>query len=277
MRRVASAVLLASCLVTAGCAGLVGSPDAASEALTPAPAPDEPPASVAPGLTDADVTDSDALTQAHVARLSNVSYTLWHTRTVRTGDGDVRLRQRTTFRTSASYREYVARRVVTGTSVPATDRRTRWVDGRAIQRTTVNDTTRREIVADGRGIGAPPLPPREALFFEPTYNSRLAALFDGANVTGVTPAREEVRQTYGAPVYRVSACGAADRSKFPVAPAERIGNVGFTAVVGPEGLVYDYGVQYTVVRNGTTLRVTESLRYGEVGTTTPEFNSRAER
>ncbi|MBV0925790.1 hypothetical protein KTS45_16420 [Halomicroarcula limicola] len=277
MRRVV-VVLLAGCLVTAGCTALVGPRDpAASETLTPAPVPEEPPARVAPGLTETGVTDSDALAQAHVVRLSNVSYTLWYTRTVRTGDGDVRLRQTTVFRTGANYREYVARRTVTGTSVPETELRTRWTDGRAIERTTVNETTRREVVADGRGIGAPPLPPREALFFEPTYNSRLASLFDGANVTDVSPAREEVRQTYGAPVYRVSADGATDRSQFPVAPAERVGDVGFTAVVGPEGLVYDYGVQYTVVRNGTTLRVTESLRYGEVGTTTPELDGRTER
>ncbi|MBX0296086.1 hypothetical protein [Haloarcula nitratireducens] len=271
MRRAAVVVLLAGCLVTAGCTGLVGSPDATTETLTPAPVPEEPPARVAPGLTEAGVSDSDALTRAHVARLANVSYTLRHTRTVRTGDGDVRLRQTTVFRTGANYREYVARRTVTGTNVPETELRTRWADGRAIQLTTVNGTTRREIVADGRGIGAPPLPPREALFFEPTYNSRLTGLFDGANVTDVSPAREEVRQTYGAPVYRLRADGATDRSQFPVAPAERIGDIGFTAVVGPEGLVYDYGVQYTVVRNGTTLRVTESLRYGELGTTTPEF------
>ncbi|MBX0322346.1 hypothetical protein EGH21_04790 [Halomicroarcula sp. F13] len=270
MHRGAAVAALALCLVTAGCTGLVGSGSpSAGETVTPAPVPAQPPAPVAPGLTEAGVTDTRALARAHVTTLGNVSYTLRHTRTVQTANGTVRLRQVTTGEFAANYRTYVATRTITGTEVPPTEIRTRWAEGRAVQWTTVNGTTRREIVADGRGIGAPPLPPRAALFFDPTYNGRVAALFAGANVTAVTRTSEEVMQTYRAPVSRVVADGAADRSQFPVVHAERVGDVRFTAVVGPSGVVYGYGTQYTVVRNGTTLHVTESLRYSDLGTTTP--------
>ncbi|WP_254272628.1 hypothetical protein [Haloarcula marina] len=268
-----AAVAVACCLLTAGCTGLIGPAQSTGGAtVTPAPVPPEPPARVAPGLTEAGVTDTNALARAHVRQLGNASYTLRHTRTVETADGTLRLREVTTGEFGPNYREFVAVRTLTGASVSERTIRTRWSEGRAIQETTVGNTTRRAIVADGRGIGAPPLPPREALFFEPTFNGRIAALFDGANVTGVTRTREEVMQTYRAPVYRVEADGATDRSKFPVVPAERVGDVGFTAVVGPSGVVYGYGTQYTVLRNGTTLHITESLRYSDVGSTDPDFS-----
>ncbi|WP_276273794.1 hypothetical protein [Haloarcula litorea] len=267
----AGLVALALCLVTAGCTGFVGGggPDRPEAGVTPAPVPTEPPRQVAPGLSAAGVTDVNALARAHVGRLSNASYTLRHSRTVRTADGTVRLRQVTTGAFAANYRTYVARRTVTGTGVTDRTVRTRWVEDRAVQWTTVNGTTRRQVVADGEGIGAPPLPPRAALFFDPTFNRRVAALFSGADVTEVRRTREEVMQTYRAPVARVRADGAVDRSRFPVAPADRVGDVRFTAVVGPGGLVYSYSTQYTVVRDGARLRVTESLRFSRVGRTTP--------
>jgi len=271
MERPLAAAVVALCLLTAGCAGVLDGETGRADGpatVTPAPVPDDPPAPIAPGLTRAGVTDADALARAHVARLANVSYTVRHVRIVRTADGGLRLRQVTRAETTAGYRAYTAVRTVSGPNVTEREIRTRWRDGRAVQWTTVDGRTRREIVADGRGIGAPPLPPRDALFFEPTYGERVRSVVAGANVTAVVRPREEIVQSYGAQVYRLRADGASDRTQYPVVPAERVGAVSVTVTVGPTGVVRSYGLQYTVVRNGTRLRVTESLAVSGIGSTT---------
>jgi hypothetical protein len=261
--------VLALCLVTAGCTGFIGSEGAAStETMTPAPVPDSPPLQVAPGLTETGVADADALVRAHVAGLSNTSFTVEHRRAVDDVGGTRRVQQTTRAEISAGYRSYTAFRRVSGPSVTDQVIRTHSEDRRAIQWILGDGTNSSRIVADGQGIGGPPRPPRDALFFEPTYHERVRALFLGANVTAVVPARAAVVKLHGTRVFRVRADGAANRSRFPVTPAERVGDVSFTATVSPAGVVHSYGVQYTVVRNGTRLRVTESLRYTDLGVTT---------
>jgi hypothetical protein len=265
--------VLVLCLVTAGCTGFVGSDPGRSETVTPAPVPDSPPAVLAPGLSEAGVRDVDTLVRAHVAGLSNISYTVEHRRTVDDATGTRRVEQRTRAEISAGYQSYTADRTITGPAVTDQVIRTHSEDRRAIQWILGDGTNSSRIVSDGRGIGAPPLPPREALFFEPTYHSRLRALFLGANVTAVVPVHTgdaEARETRR---YRVHADGAADRSEFPVAAADRVGDVSFTATVTPSGVVRSYDLRYTVVRNGTTLRVTESLRYTDLGATTVDTDA----
>lgn len=269
MRASVRTAVLALCLVTAGCGGFVGDqPSVTQPTVTPAPVPDGPPEAVAPGLTEAGVSDVDALVRAHVVGLSNTSYTVEHRHTVHDRNRTLVVRQDTHAEISARYERYTAVRSVTGPSVTDQVIRTRSEDSRAIQWILGDGTNNSRIVADGSGVGGPPLPPREALFFQPTFHERLRALFLGANVTAVVPASEEVSQVHGTPVLRVHADGAADRSQFPTTHADRIGDVSFTATVTPTGVVRSAAVQYTVVRNGTTLRVTESLRFTDVGTTT---------
>jgi hypothetical protein len=269
MHRGLRAAVVALCLALAGCGGFVGGPDRATP-VTPAPVPTPDPETVrvAPGLTEAGVDDADALTRAHVAVLSNRSYTVDRRRLVETAAGTVRLRQDTRVETAAGYDAYQASRTVTGTAVSDRTVRTRWTDGRAVQWTTANGTTDRRIVADSRGIGGPPLPPRDALSFDPTFNQRLRVLFGAVTVTDVSLTNEEVMQLNQAPLYRVSTDGATDSARIPVVAAERVGDVSVTATVTPNGVVRSYALQYTVVRDGTTLRVTESVRYSDVGTTT---------
>ena len=265
--------VLALCLVTAGCTGFVGSDPAASETVTPAPVPESPPTAVAPGLSEEGVRDVDALVRAHVAGLSNTSYTVEHRRTVDGATGARRVDQTTRAEISAQYRSYTAVRTITGPAVTDQEIRTHSEDRRAIQWILGDGTNSSKIVADGRGIGAPPRPPREALFFEPTYHSRIRALFLGANVTAVVPVHTGDAETRGTRVVWVHANSAADRSQFPVAAADRVGDVSFTATVMPSGVVRSYDLQYTVVRNGTTLRVTESLRYTDLGATTVDTDA----
>ncbi|MFC7018250.1 MULTISPECIES: hypothetical protein [Haloarcula] len=265
--------VLALCLVTAGCTGFVGSDPAASETVTPAPVPESPPTAVAPGLSEERVRDVDALVRAHVAGLSNTSYTVEHRRTVDDATGARRVDQTTRAEISAQYRSYTAVRTITGPAVTDQVIRAHSEDRRAIQWILGDGTNSSRIVADGRGIGAPPRPPREALFFEPTYHSRIRALFLGANVTAVVPVHTGDAETRGTRVVWVHASSAADRSQFPVAAADRVGDVSFTATVTPSGVVRSYDLQYTVVRNETTLRVTESLRYTDLGATTVDTDA----
>jgi hypothetical protein len=257
------------CLTLAGCGGFVGG-TGPTDAVTPAPvpAPDPEIVRVAPGLTEAGIDDADALARAHVTHLSNRSYTVDRRRLVETTEGTVRLRQHTRAEIAAGYDSYRAVRTVTGGTVTDRTVRIRWADGRAVQWVIENGTTDRRIVADSRGIGGPPLPPRAALSFDPTYNQRLRILFGAVNVTDVSLTNEEVMQINRAPLYRVSTDGATDRGRVPLVGGDRVGGVSFTATVTPRGIVRSYALQYTVVRDGTRLRVTESVRYSDVGTTT---------
>jgi hypothetical protein len=215
-------------------------------------------------LTADGVSDVDALVRAHVAGLSNTSFTVKHQRTVNDVAGTRIVQQRTRAEIGPEYRTFTAVRTITGESV--TDRviRTSSDGRRTVQRVTDDGANSSGVVAGERGVATPP---REGPFFDPTYRERIRALFAGANVTAVTPADEEIGQVPGTRVYRIHADGATDRSQFPVSPTSRVADVWLTATVSPDGVIRSYTVHYTVVRNGTTLRVTESLRYTSLGTT----------
>lgn len=280
MRRWLAVVLVGCCLLSAGCTGLFGSEAAATETVTPAPVPTADPTTgseqLAPGIVGDRVVDPTALGRAHVRRLSNTSYQVRHSRTVM-HDGGLHERTRTRASVAANYRSYAATRTVTGQNV--TDRRieTTWRDGRALQRTTVNGSTATEVVADSRGIGGPPQPPRAALFFEPTFNDRLIALFSATNISSVRPGDTVIKQLYGASLYRVKGYGATDGTAVATRPADRVSNVSFSATVTPGGVVRSYALQYTVSHGPESYHVTEVLRYSDLGTTEVTFDERQDR
>ena len=271
MRAGVGTVVLACCAVTAGCAGF-GSPsgDATSATVTPAPVPDTQPERVAPGLTESGVQDVDALVRAHAEALSTVSFTVEHRRRVVGPEGTLRRQQYTRAEIAAGYQGYTATREVRGLNV--TDRRVRavWAEGRAVEERASDNETQRRVVADSRGIGGPPRPPRDALFFEPTFHERLHGRFTGVAVTAVEPAREVVAQRYGAPVLRVRADGVSAPAALTGGVAGSVSDLSFTAAVDRGGLVRAVAVQYTVRHNETTRRHSESLRYSDIGTTTVE-------
>ncbi|WP_336336070.1 hypothetical protein [Haloarcula brevis] len=276
MRRGAAIAAVCLCLLSAGCTGLFGD-DAAGGTVTPAPVPtaDTPtsPDRHAPGIVGDRVGNATALARAHVAGLSNTSYQVRHTRTVRR-DGDLYRRVRTRASVSAGYRSYTATRTVTGQGVHAREVHETWRDGRALRRTTVNGSTTTAVVADSRGIGGPPRPPRAALFFEPTFNGRLIDLLSATNVTSVRPGQPVVEQLYGVSLYRIEGTGAAEAGAVATRPADRVRNVSLSATVTPGGVVRSYALQYTVVDGSDAHRVTETLRYSDLGTTEVVFDAR---
>lgn len=265
------AVVLACCLVTAGCTGLLAEQSGdTTETVTPAPVPTATdaagaaqPTAVAPGLTERSV-DADELVAAHADRLSNTSYTVTRQRQITAADGTVRRSRETRIQTSAGSQRYVAVHTVSGAAVADREVRTEWADGRAVRWTTEDGRTDREVVADATGIGG--LDPREEGFVDPTYADRLRTLFERTAVTSVAPTRTEVTQRYSVPVYYVTAEGAADG--VAVLGASRVDRVVLTASVSPAGLVRSYAVRYSIRRNGTEYSVVESAKYTDIGATT---------
>ena len=277
MRRGVAIAAVCLCLLSAGCAGLFGDGSAARETVTPAPVPtaDAPtsPEQRAPGVVGDRVVNATALGRAHVAQLSNTSYRVQHTKTVMNGSG-LHRRVRTRASISAGYRSYTATRTITGQGVTAREIHSTWRDGRALRRTTVNGSTSADVVADSRGIGGPPRPPRAALFFEPTFNGRLIALLSATNITSIRPGDEVIKQLYGVPLYRIKGTGSADDSAVATRPVDRVTNVSLSATVTPNGVVRSYALQYTVINGTDTHRVTEILRYSDLGTTDVVFEDR---
>ena len=276
MRRGAAIAAVCLCLLSAGCTGLFGDDAAARETVTPAPVPtaDAPasPEERAPGVVGDRVVNATALGRAHVAQLSNTSYRVRHTRTVMNGS-DLHSRVRTRASVSAGYRSYTATRTVTGQGVTAREIHSTWRNGRALERTTVNGSTATAVVADSRGIGGPPRSPRAALFFEPTFSGRLIALLSVTNITSIRPGDEVIKQLYGASLYRIKGTGATDDGAIATQPVDGVTNVTLSATVTPNGVVRSYALQYTVVNGTATHRVTEVLRYSDLGTTDVKFRT----
>lgn len=269
--RGAGLAVVGFCLLTAGCAGLFGSDAATTEPVTPVPVPTADstttPERRAPGV----VGDPTALAHAHVRALSNTSYRVRHSTTVRNNSG-IQWREQTRASIAAGYRSYTASRTVTGRPISAREVSTTFRDGRAVRRTTVNGMTTTAVVADSRGIGGPPRPPRAAMFFDPTYNERLITLFTHINSTSIRSGSPVVKQFYGVSLYRVRSTGATGGTAIATRPADRISNVSFSATVMPNGVVRSYALQYTVVNGSESRRVSETLRYSDLGTTTIEFD-----
>ncbi|EMA20996.1 hypothetical protein [Haloarcula argentinensis] len=277
MRRGVAVAVVCLCLLSAGCTGLFGDGAAARETGTPAPVPtaDAPtsPAQRAPGVVGDRVVNATALGRAHVSHLSNTSYRVHHTRTVMNGSG-LHKRVRTRASIGAGYESYTATRTVTGQGVTPREIHSTWRDGRALRRTTVNGSTSTEVVADSRGIGGPPHSPRAALFFEPTFNGRLMALLSATNITSIRPGDEVIKQLYGVSLYRIKGTGSADSSAIATRSVDRVTNVSFSATVTPSGIVRSYALQYTINNRTETRRVTEILRYSDLGTTDVVFDDR---
>ncbi|KAA9399241.1 hypothetical protein Har1130_13705 [Haloarcula sp. CBA1130] len=274
MRRGVAIAVVCLCLLSAGCTGLFGDETAATETVTPAPVPtaDAPtsPAQRAPGVVGDRVVNATALGRAHVSQLSTTSYQVHHTRTVMNGSG-LHSRVRTRASISAGYQSYTATRTASGHGVTPREIHSTWRDGRALRRTTVNGSTSTEVVADSRGIGGPPRPPRAALFFEPTFNDRLITLLSVVNITSIRPGDEVIKQLYGVSLYRIKGTGAADDSAVATRSVDRVSNVSLSATVTPHGVVRSYALQYTVINGSETHRVTEILRYSDLGTTDVVF------
>lgn len=271
MRREFCCVLLVVAIVSAGCSGFAtdggsgeGKDGDPTVSVTPAPVPSvEADGRLAPGLTAAGVENPSALAVAHNAVLRNRSFTMRTNRTTTYANGSFRGHTTERVRVAPEKTAYGATYRIEG--VPVTSRveeypvlrSERWFDGRRalVASTYINGTTRyyrqsgatrslalRSFVDDG---------------------GRYARLLDGAE-TRVVGRFERDERTY----YRLTAANlSAVLAEIPW--IESVQGTSFEAVVSSRGFVRAYRLRYrATIENGSTLRVTESTRYTDVGATT---------
>lgn len=276
MGRTACCVLLACALVLAGCSGFVGdgpgaevggeaSDDGGSAAsVTPAPVPAATGTErLAPGLTDAGVTSASELAVAHNRVLRDRSFTLRTNRTTTYANGSVRSHTAGIVRVEPNGEAIGTRYERTGvplirlTSGSTIVRSERWFGGeQGLAAVAYANGTReyyRQPANDGSVI----------LRSFTNDGERYGRLLSGVE-TRVTGRVERD----GTTLYRVRSSGlSSGLVQFP--RFESVGNGTFEGLVGPEGFVYHHRLTYTATtENGSTLRITESRRYEEIGETT---------
>lgn len=256
--RVAAVALLA---VLAGCSALV---PAGTPTATPAPVPTEPSTPtatpmLAPGLSGAGVTDPLALATAHGSVLRNRSYTVHDTVTERAADGRL-----------------LRRRDVTRRSGPNGTRGHAVYDLSGPRRLpiAVPNATRVELYIEGTdgyvaGTNATGTY-YERFAVDPVAGDRtLFALLASADprVAGRTTRN-------GTTLYRLRADRVPDpeflAGAIALGPYDEVSNGSMTALVDPRGFVHEYRITFRKVVDGNRTRVTRTVRYRAVGSTTVE-------
>lgn len=214
----------------------------------------------APGLSESGVTDPAALSSAHAKHLRNRSYAVVSNLTVRGLDGAVRARANTTKKiahdplrltswSDASGEPRLVNFYQYDMAVWASENGT-WY---AIQRP--NGTTYRKVADELRPS-----------FAARTSRDTLFVLFSALNTT---LADTETRNA--TTLYRVNSTGVSDpdvlASQLRV---DSVRNVSLSALVGGQGLVREYHIEYTATLGNNTTRVERTVRFAALGETTVE-------
>jgi hypothetical protein len=237
------AVSVALAVVLAGCGGLGNAPGPAGDrtgetpTLSPVSVPESTPIPVTlpPGVTGANVTDANALVDAHLAAVQGRSYTL----TVRVRVDDERSER--LFRVETPTRYYQVDRLAEPRGGTA-----QFADGDTVY-------TRTEY-GGGVDFGSydDPSPPR-------SQTVMLSRAFLQVDTVRVAETRVD-----GSPAYELT-------GQYPVHPAvSSLANFSLRAVVEPDGFVRSMNVSYvrTGADDGTS--VTRSFVYSDVDATTVE-------
>jgi hypothetical protein len=242
-------------VLLAGCSGLPTADPATP--VTPAAVPEEPttragPTVLAPGLTDAGVTDPGRLAEAHAAVLADRSFTARQATVQRYLNGTVQSRSERVVRMGPDRRQFYSLSI--RQSRENDDwRLEQWANGsHVLQVSTTDDRTEYAVL---RGPEGQPRSPR-SLFPDNATNSggigRLLALVD--------PTVAASRTVDGLQRHTLSV--RADEDSPPWLEDLRM-----TAIVDERGLVLAYSVSYTVTRDDEELRVTVEFTITEVDST----------
>lgn len=261
-------LLVCLLLVTAGCntlgGGDTGDP---TPTVTPAPVPAEE--SLAPGVSDEGVTNPRALADAHADVISNTSYRLTVNRTVRAANGT--LRERLSLELAlATDRSY---RVDTATAGPEAPvflgtppaNATFWSNGSTyVRKLTRDGQTTYNTFDPVEGAGTWQYWARTVPFGgeQATPRAFLRRTFGAVDteVVGRTGAN-------GTTVYRLRGNATAERLDAEVANPR---NVSLVATVTEGGLVASLSLRYVGTMDGERVRVTRTVAYSDVGSTTVE-------
>jgi len=232
---VALAVVLAGCGALGGASGPSGDRAGETPTLSPVPVPEvtTAPPTLPPGLAGANVTDANALVDAHLAAIQGRSYTL----TVRVRVDDERSERR--FRVETPTRYYRVDRLADPRSDTA-----QFADGNSLYtRTEYGDS-----VEFGRYDD--PSPPR-------SQTVMLSRAFLQVDSVRVAETRVE-----GDVAYELT-------GSYDTHPAiESFRNVSLRAVVEPTGLIRTLNISYYRANDGS--KVTRSFAYSDLDSTTVE-------
>lgn len=275
-------VLVAGMLVMAGCGGGFPARAPPTQTVTPAPVPSPataaessaiPTASGPPGVTSRRVTDAVALAHAHNRTLAASSYTVTVDETTWATNGSRRSHVASTIQVSRDGRQEV--RVITAAGpaghppVFSNATRVRMYAEKPTVYVRGTNTTESALAATDApvqyarrdwGTGQPQwlVPPHR-----PGYLLRhlLAAM-----EVRLTKVRQD-----GTPLYRLTSVDVAMPSYLAtVIDADahaRVEDAKWYALVGADGLVREYRLNYRLVHNGTVIDGSRSVRYTSVNST----------
>ncbi len=254
--------------LTAGCAGLgagpAPAPADADESLTPAPVPEPDDRPFAPGLGPDGVRDAELLGRVHAGALERTGYTLVANRTARYENGSVhsRLRIRIAVTAGRAYLATVRTRGAGGAvrgRLPADA--TYWSDGdRYLRR-----------IDHGEWLEYGAFEPIDGYAGTWAYWVREVALTGSAarDLAETVDAFDTRVVDRGRNRSRLLVGGGLRGSEFRDRRVTDPADATLTARVRPGGFVSAYRVRYaTATAAGVPVRVSRSVRYGDVGSTT---------
>lgn len=261
------------CVILAGCGGTTVQ-STPSPTVSPAPVPTTDPTTPAPlppGVTIDGVDDPTGLAAAHATAL-NGSYVLRANQTFRTENGSLLAQRAITVRLGANHERFYTTLEVRGSmatheyGTPPV-RAEFWSDGnqylRAVDGTEYGTYTPAVSYSGGYVIGtgeywvtvvAPGGQPHQ----------------DIAPLFGATDLRVTSRdRRYGRVRYRLRSVDRSQREPLArIEPVDDIRNLTLKATIDGRGLVRSYRLAYTGKLYGHTVRVTRTVSYAGVGTTT---------
>ncbi|USZ69854.1 hypothetical protein NGM10_15735 (plasmid) [Halorussus salilacus] len=225
---------------------------------------------LAPGLSEDGVEEPLALSNAHQERLGDESLTISNHRVERYANGTVRNESTRTTRTAANRTRY---RLIENTTLPnwvtgANNEGELWANGTHVFSARERNGTMTYI----RQLGpdSEPTEPRELLVGDLTADDDLLTVFSAFENERVEELDEE--NATAPERYRVTASDLA-HADF-LADGTEVRNATLDAVVetdGPESaFVREYTLRYETEIDGETVRVTERIRFSDVGETTVE-------
>lgn len=256
-------------LTLTGCNALVGgdATDTETAVVTPAPVPDDE--ALAPGLRRGGVESPTRLADAHGEALTNRSFTLAATRTVRYGDGTLRSRLSLVVAAEAD-RTYLVTAATEGPGAPVFLGRppanaSFWSNGTTFVRklTRENRTTYNEFDAPTGGAATWAYWTKTVPFGgeQATPRSFYADVFEAVPVRVVGEESVDERTAY-------RLVGTRLEGRWPERDVEDVDDLRLVAVVSDEGLVRSLSVTYTATVDGEPVEVNRSIRYRAVGATT---------
>ena len=261
-------VVVVCCLLLAGCSGLAASPSTETATVTPVPLDDSATPTggdtLAPGLTEAGVTNPLVLANAHAVAVESRPHSFVHRWTVEYANGTLRgsVDQRVDVAPGCGFLANVSVRGTTGIVGSRPTTATFWSDGtEMVERARTAD-------ADGNTtVRYLHLPEEQYSGGNGFYNSLrrpkpwldLYVLFDSVD------AKVAARQAGDTPQQTVYLVEATDfRDADALATATRFSsprNVTLVGAITDEGAVRGYRLTYRATLDGEAVQVTRDVRY----------------